>query len=120
MIEIEKDVFKDDGFDELRERDSSIDKYFERITRGLLMWAHSGDNDRSYLVVAVEDVGEGTGSQVPMDIHLSGGGNFNKLAWALLCEMKQDKNFANAVIKATKEYYMHCCLNGTLKEEDDE
>lgn len=118
MIEIEKDVFKDDGFDELRERDSSIDKYFERITKGLLMWAHSGENDRSYLVVALEDVGEGSDRQVPMDVHLSAGGNFQKLAWGLLCEMKQNKDFAGAVMQATK-VYMKYRLDSMFKEEDD-
>lgn len=120
MTKIEKEVFKDEGFDDLREQDSSIDKYFEKITRGLVMWAQSGDNYRSYLVIAAEEVGKGIGRTVPMDIHISAGGNFQKLAWALLSEMKQDKDFADAVIQATKEYYMHCCLNGTLKEEDDE
>lgn len=87
------------------EHKSTIDKYFSRTADGFKAWAEEDEEERNYLLVAIEPTGDvdEDGNQ-SYDLHISYHGKANSLASGIAQTMEKDKFLRSVVIKAAKMY----------------
>lgn len=86
---------------------STIDKYFKRTTDGFKAWAEEDEEERNYLLVAIEPTGDvdEDGNQ-GFDFHISYHGKANSLASGIVQTMERDENIRQIIIAAMKIYYI--------------
>lgn len=95
---------------------STIDKYFKRTTDGFKALAEEDEEERNYLLVAIEPTGDvdEDGNQ-GFDFHISYHGKANILASGLVHSMKRDEFVRQLIIGAAKMYY-----TANIKIKDNE
>lgn len=88
-------------------RESTIDNYFEKTSKGFGVWAEENNEGRSYLQIAAEFTGDvdEKGSQ-GYDFLVSYAGNTKLLADGIYQNMKDDKFLRSIVIRAAKKFLM--------------
>lgn len=86
---------------------STIDKYFEKTSKGFDVWAEENYEGRSYLQIAAEFTGDvdEKGSQ-GYDFLVGYAGNIKLLADGIYQNMKEDKFLRSIVIRAAKKFLM--------------
>ena len=89
------------------EHKSTIDKYFSRTADGFKAWAEEDEEERNYLLVAIEPTGDvdEDGNQ-SYDLHISYHGKANSLANGLAQAMERDEDIRQIIIAAAKLYYI--------------
>lgn len=87
--------------------ESTIDKYFEKTSKGFDVWAEENNEGRSYLQIAAEFTGDvdEKGSQ-GYDFLVGYAGNIKLLADGIYQNMKEDKFLRSIVIRAAKNFLM--------------
>lgn len=85
--------------------ESTIDKYFEKTSKGFDVWAEENNEGRSYLQIAAEFTGDvdEKGSQ-GYDFLVGYAGNIKLLADGIYQNMKEDKFLRSIVIRAAKKF----------------
>lgn len=98
------------------EHKSTIDKYFSRTSDGFKAWAEEDEEERNYLLVAIEPTGDvdEDGNQ-SFDIHIAYSGKADILASGLVHSMKRDEFVRQLIIGAAKMYY-----TANIKIKDNE
>lgn len=89
------------------EHKSTIDKYFSRTADGFKAWAEEDEEERNYLLVAIEPTGDvdEDGNQ-SYDLHISYHGKANSLASGIAQAMERDEDIRQIIIAAAKIYYI--------------
>lgn len=89
------------------EHKSTIDKYFSRTADGFKAWAEEDEEERNYLLVAIEPTGDvdEDGNQV-FDFHISYHFKTEILANGLAQAMEGDEDIRQIIIAAAKIYYI--------------
>lgn len=87
--------------------ESTIDKYFDKTSKGFYVWAEENNEGRSYLQIAAEFTGDvdEKGSQ-GYDFLVCYAGNIKLLADGIYQNMKEDKFLRSIVIRAAKKFLM--------------
>ena len=87
--------------------ESTIDKYFEKTSKGFDVWAEENYEGRSYLQIAAEFTGDvdEKGSQ-GYDFLVGYAGNIKLLADGIYQNMKEDKFLRSIVIRVAKKLLM--------------
>ena len=87
--------------------ESTIDKYFEKTSKGFDVWAEENYEGRSYLQITAEFTGDvdEKGSQ-GYDFLVGYAGNIKLLADGIYQNMKEDKFLRSIVIRAAKKFLM--------------
>lgn len=95
---------------------STIDKYFSRTADGFKAWAEEDEEERNYLLVAIEPTGDvdEDGNQ-GFDFHIAYSGKADILASGLVHSMKRDEFVRQLIIGAAKMYY-----TANIKIKDNE
>lgn len=88
--------------------ESTIDKYFEKTSKGFDVWAEENNEGRSYLQIAAEFTGDvdEKGSH-GYDFLVSYVGNIKLLADGIYQNMKEDKFLRSIVIRAAKKFLIN-------------
>ena len=85
---------------------STIDKYFKRTTDGFKAWAEEDEEERNYLLVAIEPTGDvdEDGNQ-GFDFHIAYHGKTAYLADGIAQAMQRDKFIRTIVITAARKFF---------------
>lgn len=85
---------------------STIDKYFKRTTDGFNAWAEEDEEERNYLLVAIEPTGDvdEDGNQ-GFYFHISYHGKANSLASGIGQTMRKDEFLHQLIIEAANKYF---------------
>lgn len=85
--------------------ESTIDKYFKRTTDGFKAWAEEDEEERNYLLVAIEPTGDvdEDGNQ-GFDFHISYHGKANSLASGIGQTMQKEEFLRSVVLAATRKF----------------
>lgn len=95
---------------------STIYKYFSRTADGFKAWAEEDEEERNYLLVAIEPTGDvDEDGNHSYDLHISYNGKANSLAIGLVHSMKRDEFVRQLIIGAAKMYY-----TANIKIKDNE
>lgn len=88
-------------------RESTIDKYFDRTTDGYKVWAEENMEERNYLQIVAETIGDTDeeGNQ-GVDFHIAYSGKISVLAEGLFQEMRRDEFIRSVVIEAAGKFLM--------------
>ena len=88
------------------EHKSTIDKYFSRTADGFEAWAEEDDEERNYLLVAIEPTGDADedGNQ-GFDFHIAYHGKTAYLADGIAQAMQRDKFLRTVVITAARKFF---------------
>lgn len=86
---------------------STIDKYFSRTADGFKAWAEEDEEERNYLLVAIEPTGDvdEDGNQ-GFDFHISCHGKANSLASGIAQTMEKDGFLRHLIIEAARKFLM--------------
>lgn len=86
---------------------STIDKYFEKTSKGFDVWVEGNEDDRSYLQIAGEPTGDKDedGNQ-GFDFHIAYHGKVSLLADGIFQDMKNDKFIRSVVLTAARKFLM--------------
>lgn len=88
-------------------RESTIDKYFEKTSKGFGVWAEENNEGRSFLQIAAEFTGDvDEKGSLGYDFLVSYAGNTKLLADGIYQNMKDDKFLRSIVIRAAKKFLM--------------
>lgn len=89
------------------EHKSTIDKYFSRTADGFKAWAEEDEEERNYLLVAIEPTGDvdEDGNQ-SYDLHISYHGKANSLASGIAQTMEKDGFLRHLIIEAARKFLM--------------
>lgn len=89
------------------EHKSTIDKYFSRTADGFKAWAEEDEEERNYLLVAIEPTGDvdEDGNQ-SYDLHISYHGKANSLASGIAQTMRKDGFLRQLICEATDKYFL--------------
>lgn len=88
-------------------RESTIDNYFEKTSKGFGVWTEENNEGRSYLQIAAEFTGDVDEKGSPgYDFLVSYAGNTKLLADGIYQNMKDDKFLRSIVIRAAKKFLM--------------
>lgn len=87
--------------------ESTIDKYFSRTANGYKVWAEEDKEERNYLQIALETIGDPdeNGDQ-RFDFHIAYHGKASYLADGIARSMQRDKFIRDIVIKAAEKFLM--------------
>lgn len=86
-------------------RESTIDNYFEKTSKGFDVWVEENDEDRSYLQIAAEQTGDkDEEGRSGYDFFVSYCGNSVFLADGLFQYMKNDKFIRYVVLTAARKF----------------
>lgn len=90
-----------------KRHESTIDKYFSRTADGFKAWAEEDEEERNYLQIALETIGDPdeNGGQ-RFDFHIAYHGKTSYLADGIAQSMKRDKFIRTIVIKAAGKFLM--------------
>lgn len=85
---------------------STIDKYFSRTADGFKAWAEEDEQERNYLLVAIEPTGDvdEDGNQ-SYDFHIAYHGKTAYLADGIAQAMQRDKFLRTIVITAARKFF---------------
>lgn len=83
---------------------STIDKYFKRTTDGFKAWAEEDEEERNYLLVAIEPTGDVDGNQ-GFDFHISYHGKTNSLASGIGQTMQKEEFLRSVVLAAARKFF---------------
>ena len=85
---------------------STIDKYFSRTADGFKAWAEEDEQERNYLLVAIEPTGDvdEDGNQ-RFDFHIAYHGKTAYLAEGIAQAMQRDKFLRTIVITAARKFF---------------
>lgn len=88
------------------EHKSTIDKYFSRTADGFKAWAEEDEQERNYLLVAIEPTGDADedGNQ-GFDFHIAYHGKTAYLADGIAQAMQRDKFLRTIVITAARKFF---------------
>lgn len=88
------------------EHKSTIDKYFSRTADGFKAWAEEDEEERNYLLVAIEPTGDSDedGNQ-GFDFHIAYHGKTAYLADGIAQAMQRDKFLRTIVITAARKFF---------------
>lgn len=88
------------------EHKSTIDKYFSRTADGFEAWAEEDEEERNYLLVAIEPTGDADedGNQ-GFDFHIAYHGKTAYLADGIAQAMQRDKFLRTVVITAARKFF---------------
>lgn len=88
------------------EHKSTIDKYFSRTADGFEAWAEKDEEERNYLLVAIEPTGDADedGNQ-GFDFHIAYHGKTAYLADGIAQAMQRDKFLRTVVITAARKFF---------------
>jgi hypothetical protein len=88
------------------EHKSTIDKYFSRTADGFKAWAEEDEEERNYLLVAIEPTGDSDedGNQ-GFDFHSAYHGKTAYLADGIAQAMQRDKFLRTIVITAARKFF---------------
>jgi hypothetical protein len=88
------------------EHKSTIDKYFRRTADGFNAWAEEDEEERNYLLVAIEPTGDSDedGNQ-GFDFHIAYHGKTAYLADGIAQAMQRDKFLRTIVITAARKFF---------------
>lgn len=86
---------------------STIDKYFSRTADGFKAWAEEDEEERNYLQIALETIGDPdeNGDQ-RFDFHIAYHGKASYLEDGIAQSMQRDKFIRDIVIKAAIKFLM--------------
>lgn len=89
------------------EHKSTIDKYFSRTADGFKAWAEEDEEERNYLLVAIEPTGDvdEDGNQ-GFDFHIAYHGSTNFLASGIAQTMEKDGFLRHLIIEAARKFLM--------------
>lgn len=89
------------------EHKSTIDKYFSRTADGFKAWAEEDEEERNYLLVAIEPTGDvdEDGNQ-SYDFHIAYHGSTNFLASGIAQTMEKDGFLRHLIIEAARKFLM--------------
>ena len=88
-------------------RESTIDNYFEKTSKGFGVWVKENDEDRSYLQIAAEQTGEkDEEGRSGYDFFVSYAGKAEFLADGLFQDMKNDEFIRYVVLTAARKFLM--------------
>lgn len=89
------------------EHKSTIDKYFSRTADGFKAWAEEDEEERNYLLVAIEPTGDvdEDGNQ-SYDLHIAYHGSTNFLASGIAQTMEKDGFLRHLIIEAERKFLM--------------
>lgn len=89
------------------EHKSTIDKYFSRTADGFKAWAEEDEEERNYLLVAIEPTGDADedGNQ-GFDFHIAYHGSTNFLASGIAQTMEKDGFLRHLIIEAARKFLM--------------
>lgn len=87
------------------EHKSTIDKYFSRTADGFKAWAEEDEEERNYLLVAIEPTGDvdENGNQ-GFDFHIAYHGSTNFLASGIAQTMEKDGFLRHLIIEAARKF----------------
>lgn len=85
---------------------STIDKYFSRTADGFKAWAEEDEEERNYLLVAIEPTGDADedGNQ-GFDFHIAYHGKTAYLADGIAQAMQRNKFLRTIVITAARKFF---------------
>lgn len=92
---------------ENKKHKSTIDKYFSRTADGFKAWAEEDEQERNYLLVAIEPTGDvdEDGNQ-SYDLHIAYHGSTNFLASGIAQTMRKDEFLRQLICEATDKYFL--------------
>lgn len=95
---------------------STIDKYFSRTADGFKAWAEEDEQERNYLLVAIEPTGDAdeNGNQ-GFDFHIAYHGKTAYLASGIAQTMQKDEFLRQLIIGAARMYHTE-----NIKMKDNE
>lgn len=90
-----------------KRHESTIDKYFERTADGFNAWSEEDEEERNYLQIALETIGDPdeNGDQ-RFEFHIAYHGKTSYLADGIAQSMQRDKCIRDIVIKAARKFLM--------------
>lgn len=90
-----------------KRHESTIDKYFGRTADGFKAWAEEDEEERNYLQIALETIGDPdeNGDQ-RFDFRIAYHGKASYLADGIAKSMQRDKFIRTIVIKAAEKFLM--------------
>lgn len=90
-----------------KRHESTIAKYFSRTADGFKAWAEEDEEERNYLQIALETIGDPdeNGDQ-RFDFHIAYHGKASYLADGIAQSMQRDKFIRDIVIKAARKFLM--------------
>lgn len=99
-----------------KRHESTIDKYFSRTADGFKAWAEEDEEERNYLQIALETIGDPdeNGDQ-RFDFHIAYHGKASYLADGIAQSMQRDEFVRQLIIRAAKMYY-----TANIKIKDNE
>lgn len=85
---------------------STIDKYFDRTAKAYKTWAEEDEEERNYLLVAIEPTGDvdEDGNQ-SYDLHISYHGKANSLASGIGQTMEREEFLRSVVLSAARKFF---------------
>lgn len=88
------------------EHKSTIDKYFSRTADGFKAWAEEDEEERNYLLVAIEPTGDvdEDGNQ-GFGFHIAYHGKTSFLASGIAQAMEKDKFLRSVVLSAARKFF---------------
>lgn len=88
------------------EHKSTIDKYFSRTADGFKAWAEEDEEERNYLLVAIEPTGDvdEDGNQ-SYGLHISYHGKANSLASGIGQTMQKEEFLRTIVLTAARKFF---------------
>ena len=88
-------------------KESTIDKYFDRIADGYKAWAEEDEEERFYLQVAAEMTGDtDEDGHQGFDFHIAYSGNSSVLADGIFQDMKRDEFIRSLILTAARKFLM--------------
>ena len=90
-----------------KRHESTIDKYFSRTADGFKAWAEEDEEERNYLQIALETIGDPDedGNQ-KFDFHIAYHGKASRLAEGIAQSMQRDEFIRTIVMKAAEKFLM--------------
>ena len=90
-----------------KRHESTIDKYFSRTADGFKAWAEEDKEERNYLQIALETIGDPDENGVQrLDFHIAYHGKAIYLADGIAQSMQRNKFIRDIVIKAARKFFM--------------
>lgn len=90
-----------------KRHESTIDKYFDRTADGFKAWAEEDEEERNYLQIALETIGDpNENGDQRFDFHIAYHGKASYLAAGIAKSMQRDKFIRTIVIKAAEKFLM--------------
>ena len=88
------------------EHKSTIDKYFSRTADGFKAWAEEDEEERNYLLVAIEPTGDADedGNQ-GFDFHIAYHGKTAYLADGIAQTMQKEEFLRSVVLSAARKFF---------------